>query len=788
LNGEPIDIVTVPWPWRAARFRPQSQATIGRCVVHTAAVWTLLAAIACVIATPASAQSCSDSNCPPSSSELAACRPAAPEIHGARGLDPDAEPIFSAGSWELESDETLKLTDGVELRQGERVIRTEELRRVGDTGEWSIPGAVELSDPTVKLRGESATADTDAGTVDFANTSFELSGRYGRGSAGRISLSRDGAVGLRNVRYTTCPGEQPDWELNVGALDIDGEARQGTARNAWVNFKGVPIFYTPYISFPVGNEPMSGLLAPEVGDSSRSGRQVSIPWYWRIAPNYDATITPTWYSRRGVDADLEFRFLTRTTEGELQGNYLPSDALTGEDRSFVALQSRTDFTAHFRLDVDGTNVSDSQWLDDFGAANRTGVIVLPRLARLSYRGDEWLLSAAAQNYQTIDVSMLLNDRPYTLLPQVSFDGWFPDRAFGLAYGITAEYSYFQPSEHSTNVEGQRLDVMPEIRLPLRGNGLFFEPAAAWRYTAYRLDDQNTVLADESPSRSAPLLSLDTGMVLERSSGRTGQRIQTLEPRLLYLYVPYRQQDSLPVFDSKQPDFNLIQLFATNRYVGADRLGDANQLAFGLTTRLLDSTSGEQYLSATLGEVYRFEQPQVSLPNEVLPTNASSDIVGELQLAAYKHWNASLGAQWDPNSQALQRTEAFLQYRPGPGRVVNAGYIYRRSGLTQLPGLEQVDASAAWPVGRRFHLYGRYVYSLEEQKTIEGLAGLEYRDCCWGMRFFARRSRSLTGELEASWQWQIELNGLSSVGTGNDAFLAQAIRGYSAARFDRRSVP
>lgn len=749
---------------------------------------TALLVAALIEAAPAFAQTCSDARCPPSSTDLQVCRAADAASAVARGLDPNAQPVFSAGAWELDSDDTLKLTSGVELKQGERVIRTDEIRRLGDTGKWSIPGAVELSDPTLTLRGESAQADTEAGAVDFANTSFELPGRFGRGSASRISLSREGEVALRDVRYTTCPGDNPDWELNVGALDIDSEARQGSARNAWVNIKGVPVFYTPYISFPVGSEPKSGLLFPNIGNSSRSGRQISLPWYWRIASNYDATITPTWYSQRGVDADVEFRFLTRTTEGQLRGNYLPDDDLTGEDRSFVALQSQTDFTSRLRLDADGANVSDSQWLEDFGAARRTGVVVLPRLARLSYRGDEWLLSAAAQNHQTIDVTIPLDDRPYTLLPQISFDGWFPDRAYGLAYAFAGEYSRFRPSTHSTAIAGQRLDAKPEIRLPLRRPGIYAEPAVAWRYTAYRLDDENAALADDSPSRSAPVFSLDSGLIFERPSGREGQRVQTLEPRLLYLYVPYREQDSLPVFDTKQPDFNLIQLFASNRYVGADRLGDANQVAFGVTTRLLDAASGEQYLAATLGEVYRFEQPRVSLPGETISTDSSSDLIGELRLAAYKHWNASLGAQWDPNDKTLQRTEAFLQYRPGPGRVVNAGYVYRRAGLTQLPGLEQVDTSAAWPIAGRFHLYGRYVYSLEEQKTIEGLAGLEYRDCCWGMRFFARRSRSLTGELEDSWQWQIELNGLASVGTGNDAFLAQAIRGYSAARFDRGSVP
>jgi LPS-assembly protein len=666
------------------------------------------------------------------------------------------------------------------------------------SGNWSIPGNVELSDPSLEVRGRGAQAATQSGTVEIEDTSFEIPARFGHGSASHIRLTDQGVVNLENVHYTTCPGPEPDWELKAGKLNIDSEAQNGTARDVQLYFKGVTIFPIPfvpvsfpYFSFPVGNERKSGVVDPSIGFSSTSGYQVAVPVYWNIAPNYDAIIAPTWYGDRGLDLGTKFRFLTYSSRGDISGNYLPDDRQTGEDRSFIEFHDQTDFTDQLRLTAEGSGVSDDQWLEDFGSGvQRTGVSVLPRFARLTYRGDQWSMAALVQNYQTVDPLILVSDRPYTLMPQLNFDGQFPDLWHNLGAELRGEYSNFRTSTYSSAIEGQRVDALAELRMPLRHNGVYVEPAAAWRFTAYEFETDNPIV-DKNPTRSAPILTLDSGMVFERLSGHSQQRIQTIEPRLLYLYVPYRKQE-WDIFDTTQPDFNLVQLFSTNRYVGPDRLGDANQIAMGVTTRLLDSGNGKQYMSATLGELYRFTTPKVTLPDEVISTASNSDLIGELRLGEYKNWNASIGLQWDPNDQVLQRTEINLQYIPGAGRVINAGYIYRKAAITQSnqisPDLDQVDVSAAWPVGRRINLFGRYVYSLEEQKQIDVLAGLEYRDCCWGFRFGMRQFRNQDGDLDYAWQWQVELNGLADVGTASDAFLSQSIRGYSAARYDRHSVP
>jgi len=785
---------------RQAAFTPPRRRTRGQPVHRRPCLLALAIILPLVNAATAETTHCPDAACvktpyvaaqdSTAHNSAAQCVPAvAPRAPSSAGRSD--RPSWEFGDSRLDAQGNLQLTDGVELRQGDRVLRAREMQR-DPNGIWTIPGPVELADPSLILRGDDARI-TESGSAQFTGTEFELPDRAGHGSAGQIELSQAGTVDLTAVRYTTCPGPKPDWALKIGTLHIDAQAHVGTASNARLEVKGVPVVYLPYISFPVGDVRKSGLLFPDVGNSDFSGRRVSAPWYWNIAPNYDATITPTWYSQRGVDLGAELRLLTRRTRALTQLNFLANDEQTGEDRSYLELHTSTDITQRLRLEIDGTRLSDTLWLQHFGSgAQATGVTVLPRTAALVLRGDEWTLGARAQNYYTIDPNIGLNERPYTLLPQLTFRGWFPDRPWGLTWAMEAEYSNFRSLRGDATLDprldAQRFDTTPEVRLPLRGSGMYVEPALAWRYTAYLLEETaSNVATDRRLSRSAPTFSLDSGMIFERPSGRDGQRLQTLEPRVMYLYVPYRQQDNLPIFDTTLPDFNLVQLFRTSRYVGPDRLGDANQVAMGATSRLLDGATGQQYLSATLGAIYRFADPRVGLglPDESVSTGGSSDVIGELSLANYKYWSANLGLQWDPDKSRIERNAVSVQYRHGNGRVVNAGYRFREDTTSREADLKQVDASAAWPIGNRFSLYGHLVYSLQDNAEVERMAGFEYRDCCWGLRFVIGRSVSLTGETNNSWQLQIELKGLASVGNRVDTFLGQSIPGYSAARDDSR---
>jgi LPS-assembly protein len=605
-----------------------------------------------------------------------------------------------------------------------------------------------------------------------------LPARNGRGQAKEINASATGELKLKDVRYTTCPIGEEDWVIRASDIDISQERGLGIGRGVRVDFKGVPILYTPFISFPVGNQRKSGFLFPALGTSSRSGASVEAPWYWNIAPNYDDTLTPIYYTRRGIKLDNEFRFLGPLGRGTLNSEYLPHDDAYGDRRGYIELLDKSDFTDSLRLDIEAANASDSQWFEDFGLGPEgTSATYLNRLATLTYLGDHWFASARAENFQTIDDTIAPSNRPFTILPQITAHGDWSEQPFGLSYGFDFELADFQDNYANTIYQrptGWRLDVAPEVRMPLRRGSIYLEPAASWRYTAYQLDSDTTT-GDRSPSRSAPIFSVDGGLAFERLTGSKKQRLQTFEPRFMYLYVPYHNQDDLPLFDTTLADLNLVQLFRTNRYVGADRLSDANQLSIGVTSRLLSSATGQQYLSATVGQAYYFHPPSVSLGTaQPVEDRDSSDLVAELELTAYRNWTVGMGVQWDPGDTRSEKGDVQVQYRPSNDRVINAGYRFRRGNI------EQVDTSLAWPLGPKWGAYGRLVYSLQDDKAIDQFAGLEFKSCCWRLRAVFRRYVSdRSGAVDTSFLFQLELNGLSSVGVA-DAFLQRSIRGYSLA--------
>jgi LPS-assembly protein len=658
---------------------------------------------------------------------------------------------------------------------GERRITTSDVIYDPATESFRVDQPVEYSDPNLKVSGERAHVES-AGGATFEGAEFELPARNARGGADRINATLDGELELEGVRYTTCPLGNDDWLLRAAGIDIDQRSGTGNGHGVRLDFKGIPILYTPFISFPVGNQRKSGFLFPTFGNSSSSGTTLAVPWYWNIAPNYDATFVPTWYSKRGGKLDSEFRYLSSYGRGAFNAEYLPDDQERDRSRSLLHLIHQTDFSRHVRLDAEAANASDSQWFEDFGLGQEgTSVTYLSRYANFTYLSDHWFATARAQNFQTIDDTIDPRERPYTILPQLAVRAAWPERLNVLTLGLDWELANFQHDFRDAATPkptGWRMDFAPEVRMPLRGGSIYLEPAAGWRHTAYKLDNV-AAGQDEEPSRSAPMFSLDGGMTFERNWGSRSQRLQTLEPRFMYLYVPYRGQDDLPVFDTELADLNVVQLFRTNRYAGPDRLSDANQLAIGVTSRLLDADTGQQFLAATVGQVSYFDEPRVALPGETLDDTESSDYIAELNLTAYSNWTVRMGVQWDPGDTRSERGDVQLQYRPGDQSVVNLGYRFRR-GL-----VEQVDGSAAWPIGDKWSVYARMVYSLDQEATLDQFAGLEYRACCWRMRVVTRRYVSdRNRDVDTSFLLQLELNGLSSVGVGADAFLEKNIRGYS----------
>jgi LPS-assembly protein len=694
----------------------------------------------------------------------APARPATPP-------DPDAPITIESddNNFEFDVDGNARLCGNVEMKQGDRTVRADCLQYNSRTQDAKLQGGIEYTDPMLTVRGNNGTYSPTLG-ADFEGTQFELPERGARGSARNLKVDPGGKLTLQGVNFTTCPANQVDWQLNADEIELDTRARTGTGHGTKIEFKGVPIVYLPYMTFPLGDQRKSGFLFPNFGASSRNGVVVEVPYYWNIRPNLDLTGEPVYYSKRGLDLAGQVRYLTQRQRGQFDFNYLPNDDIADRTRSRLKLEHLAELPGEWRLRIDATDVSDSNYFEDFARGPEgTSVPFAERLAEVTYRDEHFNVRGQVQDFQVIDDELTAEDRPYTRAPRLLASGdW--DKGFGsIDYGFDAELVNFQ---RNTGVTGWRLDVAPRAGLDVSAPGYFIRPAVGYRYTQYSLDNQDPGIED-SPTRSLPFATFDAGLMFERSTGSHGQRRLTLEPRALYLYTPFRDQSQLPLFDTGLPDLNLVQLYRTNRYVGADRVNDANQIAVGLTTRLLDSDSGSQYLAASVGQAYYFDKPRVVLPDEPPATRDTSDFIAQVSLTAYKNWNLEAGFQWNPEDQETERLQYRLQYRPDGERVVNLAYRALNNRI------EQIDTSIAWPVGKRLNVYGRFVYSLFDSKTLDQFAGLEYKACCYKLRAIARRSVSnRNGNSETEFLLTLELNGLAGVGTADDAFLEHAIRGYS----------
>jgi LPS-assembly protein len=697
-------------------------------------------------------------------------------------------------------DGSAVLQGHVTVRQGDRKISAEEIQYNPKTNALRTDSSLSYEDPVVRITGSGGNYSPSEG-ASFKSATFDLRQRAARGSADQLQLTPQGVIDLKGVRFTTCPKSEEVWEIRARRVTLNTAERVGDARSATVNFEGVPILYLPWLSFPLSSERKSGFLYPTIGNNSRSGVSFSIPYYWNIAPNADLTFEPIEYSRRGVDLGGEVRFMSSSDHGALTWNYLPHDGVYNAGRSRVKLVNTMELPGDYRFSIDAENVSDTRYFEDFAQGPEgTSTAFVPQRAALTYRDEHWDVEGEVQHYRTTDYTLPEFSRPYARLPRlaVSADfGWGETEQ--LRYGFESEIVNFHRSvtaletlngqltdvctfiQPNPCVNGWRLDVMPQASLNFDGPGYFVRPGVAWRGTQYQLDNTQPGV-DRSPSRTVPIASFDTGLVFEREVGSHNQRQVTLEPRVLYLYVPYRNQDQLPLFDTGLPDLDPVELFRNNRYVGADRVGDANQVSMGITSRLLDARNGRQFLTATIGQIYYFTDPRVLLPQQFINgqfvtvepqrTDSRSDFVAQVALTAFEDWSADIGLQWSPQDSRTERSEVNIQYKPSGQSVINVGYRYQRDVL------EQAEVSSSWPVASDWNIFLRGIYSIQDHKPLERFAGFEYRACCWRARLGARSFiSSRTGSSDTGVYLQLELTGLASVGSESDSFLTTAIRGY-----------
>jgi LPS-assembly protein len=508
---------------------------------------------------------------------------------------------------------------------------------------------------------------------------------------------------------------------------------------------------------------------PELGRSNKLGTELAVPYYWNIAPNFDNTITPRHLSKRGLQIGNEFRYLGRPLDGQFDFEFLEDDDETGEDRWAGHYVHTQTLGRGWSADVDYAKVSDDAYLDDFG--NSLAIASLTHLqqeAKIGYDGTVWDFGTRALSFQTIDNTIALADRPYDILPQLSLSARpaiTPGRLYPELDGELANF------DRDNSLTGGRLNLRPAVSLPFRNSYGFITPKLSVTHIAYDLDVSGTT--DDKPDVTVPTFSLDSGLFFDRPM-RIGDSafIHTLEPRLFYLKVPFEDQDTLPDFDTSLPDLSFANLFRENRFVGGDRVGDADQVTLALTTRVIGATDGIERLRVSLGQIFFFEDREVNLPVGI-DTSDESDIILDFTARLADRWYTRGTWQWNDERDETQRSGLFFQYQPADDRIVNFGHQFQRDELER-DEFKQVDLSVRWPLKPRWTIQAGTSYSLDDDRNLDSHAGLEYRSCCWGIRFFARRRLASDDEQVNSIQLQLTLNGLGEWGSAPDNPLDQSV--------------
>ncbi len=620
----------------------------------------------------------------------------------------------------------------------------------------TLPGRVDYEDQQVWVTGQEGYYSFTDESGHFSMINYGLTGTSANGSAEYIQLTGGNTTQLHKLNYTSCPGDHPDWQLQARELELKHEEGWGVARGAKLLFKGIPVVYAPYFTFPIDDRRKSGFLFPGLSQTNDSGLEFSVPWYWNIAPNQDATLEPRYFTKRGFMLTGQYRLLTQRTNAKLNFDYMPHDRFRNEDRYHYFLEHNAYPKRRWNSQIILDRVSDDRYFQDFGTnLAETSIQFLRSSGTLSGTGRYWDFELMADDFQVIDDTITPENQPYRRLPRLSYWLDHPLGHSGLFAGLNSELVYF---DRNLGVTGTRLDLYPNIYWSRYSSWGFIKPGVGLRYTKYDLDYHGAP-GDESPDRSTPIASLDAGLVFDRTTAKGD--LQTLEPRLFYLYVPYKNQDDLPNFDTAEFTFGYSQLFNTNRFAGSDRQGDANQLSVAVTTNKYDGLTGRSLWSLSLGQIFYFEEQQVQF-GDVPPQNPdSSPFLGEFAWYFSSRFSAVTGVQWNWQRNEIDVGTIGFSYRGKSGERMRVDYRYRRDRV------DQVDFRVFWPINESWRILSRVNYSFADNDMLEIQGGLEYESCCWALRtVFRRYLKDRDGDYRDGIYFELNLKGLASVGSDN----------------------
>lgn len=694
------------------------------------------------------------------------------EVDNAKVTGPELRMQLSESVGEMR-DASISMTNPMtSILQKRRTVSSETFaRKLGDLQSQQIGS----NDSYTSADGLPVTDYSTSSSNNPLSLNTTARSTRARGDAKAILFEGEDKKRLLNARYTTCEAGVDDWYIKASEISLNDYTDTGTAKNARIEFKGVPILYTPWISFSFNDQRKSGFLAPTVGSTSRSGFEALLPYYWNIAPNMDATLATRALSKRGIQLQGEFRYLQDNFAGTSNLEYLPNDSLSNETRYYANLKHQHRFGNGWSAGYSLEKVSDDQYFSEMSTRIvTTSRINLPQQFNLDYADENWKFNAIAQKFQTLRQ----DSYPYERLPQMTLVG---NKYYGdINANLYSQLAVFDINKNAPltatgdpRVTGTRTTINPSISIPFARTFGYVTPKFGIHHTNYSLNDDP--YKESTYQRTLPIFSLDSGLYFDRDFkiAKRGYS-QTLEPRLFYVYIPNRDQSNIPVFDTSLTDLNFSSLFSENQFVGNDRINNANQVSFALTTRFIESSTGTQRLSASIGQRYYFSDQKVALnyrdPSLFRKTN-SSDIIAGISAQLKNSWIVDAFWQYNTDDSNSVRSTISGRYNPEPGKVLNLSYSYRQDSI------DQSDMSAQWPLGKGWYGIGRANYSFRENRIIETIGGLEYDAGCWQARTVIQRVSTATAEANYALFFQLELGGLASIGANPLRIIQRNIPGY-----------
>ena len=722
--------------------------------------------------------------------------PGSPEMAG---------PTFLLGDRIEGQTDVRTLVEGhAELRRHDLLLKAGRLDHDAADDSVRASGGVHINRLGNLYEGSELELKLDRNEGHFLQPHFTLLKNGGQGEASRLDFLGENRSSARDAVYSTCPRPgsgpwKPDWWLSASRMEFDTGTDTGIAHNGVLHFKGLPVLGAPYVEFPLSDQRRSGLLPPSLNIASQSGLEVALPYYLDLAPQRDATITPTLMSKRGLDLGGEFRYLEPDASGELRGSYMPDDKLRDASRWSLSYQHRQKLSGLPWVDDMGlrlnlNRVSDANYWRDFPHSGKVLTQrLLPSEAALSWGSGDWSFSAGHYSWQTLQdpapatqiiapydrvpsLAARLQPAPFSLLGS---QGWEGSLQTELTRFATNRQIQIGNGSGATVLGGDRALVVAQLGRSWQAPGWFVKPGLQLHARQYQFD-QAIGTGQSGLGLALPTLSLDSGLLFERDTRLFGRDlVQTLEPRLYYSRTPYRQQGYLPSYDSAPFDFSLATVYLPNTYAGHDRIADLDALTLGATSRLLQAETGAELLSLGLAQRYRFREQQVTLPGESAVAAGLTDLLLGARVNWTPQWSSSAELQYNPESGESTRSTLGLRYLPGPYRVLNAAYRVKQQAATE--DSRQLDLGWQWPLqslfgqapagvaGRglgpqQWYSVGRINYSLPESRVVDLLAGFEYDAGCWIGRVVVERLQNTTTAANQRIMFQLEFSDFTRIGS------------------------